>query len=134
MDLNRTCITGRLGRDPEVRFVNSGKAVCNLNVAVSGSKDSTTWITVTVWDKAAEACAEYLHKGSRVAVSGRLEQREWQDREGNKRTVIDLVADGFGGVVFLDPKGGASPNPPQHRPHNDPYSASGDDGSGDVPF
>jgi len=132
MDLNRVCITGRLGRDPEIRFTNGSKAVCNLSVAVSGGKDKTSWVRVTVWDKAAEMCAEYLNKGSRVAITGRLDEREWTDKQGNKRTSLDVVADGFGGVVFLDPKGDR-PAPAQDRIRS-PYEAGGDDGSDDIPF
>jgi len=101
MDTNVFTCTGRLGKDPEVRHLDGGKVVCNFSMAVSGFRDSTLWLRVAVWGKAAEACGEFLHKGSRVCASGELSTREYESN-GQKRTSVEL--DARGGVTFLDPK------------------------------
>lgn len=99
-------IVGTLGRDPELRFTAGGQAVCSFTVAVShrykqrGSDDwteETTWMDVTAWATLGENIAQSLAKGSRVIVTGRLKQEEWEDRDtGKKRTKISLVADSAG--------------------------------------
>ena len=96
VNLNRVCITGNLTRDPELRSTNSGTSVCSLRVAVNTRrKDPQTgewgekpnYFDVTVWGAQADNCAQYLSKGRPVAVDGRLEWREFTDREGNKRQI-----------------------------------------------
>lgn len=121
MDMNVWSGTGRLGRDPEMREVGSD-TVCNLSLAVSGYKDATNWLRVTVWGKGAAACNEYLHSGSRIAVTGELQIREWTDKDNNKRTSVEIRAAMFGGVTFLDRKGEKADDVPR---------ADQDDG---VPF
>lgn len=99
--MNSVSIIGRLGQDPELRYTPSGHAVINLRVAINeqfGDKQQTTWLTVVVWDKLAEACAEYLRKGSRIAVLGRLSSRTYETN-GHKRSVTEVVARR---VTFLD--------------------------------
>ncbi|HZN90651.1 MAG TPA: single-stranded DNA-binding protein [Thermoleophilaceae bacterium] len=107
VNLNRVCITGNLTRDPELRSTNSGTSVCSLRVAVNTRrKDPQTgewgekpnYFDVTVWGAQADNCAQYLSKGRPVAVDGRLEWREFTDREGNKRQAVDIIADS---VQFL---------------------------------
>ena len=99
IDMNVWTGTGRLGKDPEVRYMNDGKAVCNMRIAVGGYKDSTIWLGVVVWGKQAEACGEFLAKGMEIAVSGELKCREWNDKEGNKRESWEVDAT-FGRVKF----------------------------------
>jgi single-strand DNA-binding protein len=92
--LNNINLIGRLGRDPESRFTGGGKQVVNFSIAVDygfGEKKTTSWIPITCWEKTAELAAKYLVKGSQVAVSGRLQERSWQDKEGNKRTVLEVI-------------------------------------------
>ena len=105
-------MTGNLTRDPELRNLPSGTAVCSLRVAVNTRrKDGTSgeWVDkpnyfdVTVWGAQGENCAQYLQKGRPVAVDGRLEWREWQDRDGNKRQSVDIIADS---VQFLGSREG----------------------------
>jgi len=100
-DLNSLSLTGRLGADPELRFTSSEKSVCNFNIAVSQGEE-TTWVRVNVWGRAAEACAEHLSKGSRVAVKGRLKVRDYTNKAGQRGRSVEIEADSFGGVVFLD--------------------------------
>lgn len=99
-DLNLAQFIGRLGRDPEVKYTNSGKAVCNFSIAVGESwKDKTTgekqerteWVNLVAFERTAEIVAEYLKKGSQVYVSGKIQTRKWQDKEGNDRYTTEVV-------------------------------------------
>ncbi len=98
--LNRVQIIGNLGRDPEMRFTQGGTPVTNFSVAVSRSwqsrdgelREETEWFRVVAWTRLAEIANEYLRRGSKVYVEGRLATRTWQDREGNERTTTELVA------------------------------------------
>ncbi len=113
--LNRVFLIGNLTRDPELRYVPSGTAVANFDIAVnrvysaqSGEKkEETSFIKVVVWARRAEVCAEYLGKGSPVLVEGRLRSRSWETQEGQKRSTIEVVANN---VQFLK---GASRKGPQ---------------------
>lgn len=103
--LNEVSLIGRLGRDPEMRFTQSGAGVCNFSIATTdyakaGEKPATTWHNVVAWAKTAELCTEYLHKGSLVYVRGRIHNREWE-KNGEKRVTTEIVAER---VQFLDPK------------------------------
>ena len=106
-NINRVVITGNLTSDPELRSLPSGTSVCKLRVACNTRrKDSSTneWVDkpnyfdVTVWGAQGENCARYLSKGRAVGVDGRLEWREWETPEGQKRQAIDIIADS---VQFL---------------------------------
>ena len=98
--LNKVQIIGNLGRDPEMRFTQDGTPVTNFSVAVNDSwqgrdgeqRERTEWFRIVAWRRLAEITNEYLRQGSRVYVEGRLETREWQDREGNDRTTTELIA------------------------------------------
>lgn len=91
-DLNRCDFIGRLGADPEVRYTQSGKAVCSIRLAVNGWKDSVEWVPVVMWDKLGEIAGQYLSKGAQVYVSGRMQTRAWEDKDGNKRYTTEIVA------------------------------------------
>jgi single-strand DNA-binding protein len=111
-NINRVIITGNLTRDPELRSTNSGTQVCELRVAVNSSRkdESGNWVdkpnyfNVKVWGAQGENCATYLSKGRPVAIDGRLDWREWEDQNGNKRQTIDIVADR---VQFLGSRDGS---------------------------
>ena len=99
--LNKVFLIGNLTRDPELRYTPSGVAVTNLGLAVnrrfrdkSGEiKEDVCFLTVTVWDKQAEACSQYLRKGSPIFVEGVLQSRSWETQEGQKRSTIDVRAE-----------------------------------------
>jgi single-strand DNA-binding protein len=98
-DLNKVMIIGRLGTDPETRYMPNGKAVTNFSVATSerwkkdGEKqERTEWHNVVAFEKLAEICAEYLRKGSQVYIEGSLKTRKWQDKEGKDRYTTEIVA------------------------------------------
>src|SRR5882672_994135 len=105
-NINRVVITGNLTRDPELRNTPSGTSVCSLRVAVNTRRkdssgewvDKPNFFDITVWGAQGENCAQYLQKGRPVAIDGRLEWREWQDQQGNKRQSVDIIADS---VQFL---------------------------------
>jgi single-strand DNA-binding protein len=101
-NINRVIITGNLTSDPELRSLPSGMSVCKLRVAVNTRRkdnatgewaDKPNFFDVTVWGAQGENSARYLSKGRPVAIDGRLEWREWQDQQGNKRQSIDIIAD-----------------------------------------
>lgn len=90
-NLNSCNFSGRLARDPEMREAN-GKSVAQFSIGVSGyKKDETTWIDCVAWEKTAEVCQQYLHKGSFVVVSGRMKQRTWEAQDGTKRSKLELI-------------------------------------------
>lgn len=111
--VNKVILVGNLGADPEVRTTPSGQSVANLRVATTekwndkdGNKqERTEWHSVTVWGASAEHCGQYLSKGRQVYVEGRLQSREYTDKDGNERRVWDVVASN---VVFL--QGGSDGN------------------------
>jgi single-strand DNA-binding protein len=130
-NLNRVVITGNLTRDPELRNLPSGVAVCNLRVAVnSRRKDNQTgeWVdkpnyfNVKVWGAQGENCAQYLSKGRPVAIDGRLDWSEWEDQQGNKRQSVDIIADS---VQFLGSREG-SENGGRFTPQSDVPADTGD--------
>ncbi len=112
--LNKVMIIGRLGRDPELRYTQAGVPVCSLNVATSESYldrdgkrvDRTEWHRVSVFQRAAENCANYLRKGSLVYVEGSLTTRKWQDAQGQDRYSTEIKGQR---VQFMDRKDDARP-------------------------
>ena len=98
--VNKAILVGRLGADPEVRYTNSGTAVANFNMATSvnftdknGEKtEKTEWHRIVAFGRLGEICGEYLSKGKQVYIEGRLQTREWEDRDGNKRRTTEIVA------------------------------------------
>jgi single-strand DNA-binding protein len=103
MSVNKVILVGRLGRDPETRYTGGGQAVANFSIATDESyKDRngerqkrTEWHKIVVWGKQAEIAQQYLKKGSLLFVEGRIQSREWQDKEGQKRTSFEIVANNF---------------------------------------
>lgn len=97
-DLNLVALTGRIGKDPEVRYTGGGTAVANTRMAVSRRRkgkdgerqDDTTWVTLVFWDKLAELVSNYVAKGSQIAVRGELQVRQWDDKQGQKRESTEI--------------------------------------------
>ena len=124
-NINRVVLTGNLTRDPELRSTPSGTSVCSLRVAcntrrkgASGEwEDKPNYFDVTGWGAQGENCAQYLSKGRPVAIDGRLEWREFQDKEGNKRQAIEIIADS---VQFLGSReGGENGGSSRFTPQSD---------------
>ena len=157
--LNKVCIMGRLVRDPELRRTQSGYAVTTIRIAVDRdfrNKDGTRqadFFDVTAWQSTAEFISRYFTKGRMIIVDGRLQVREWTDREGNKRRSAEIVADNvyFGESKRRDegsaPAGGYS-RPEPRESYNAPSAPNGydnvpkgpsafaelEDGDGELPF
>lgn len=99
--LNKVLLIGNLTRDPELRYIPSGSAVATFTLAVNRfyttqtgeKKEQTSFIRVVVWGRRAEVCGEYLSKGSPVFVEGRLQSRDWQAQDGQKRNTVEVIAD-----------------------------------------
>ena len=111
MTMNKMMVIGNLGRDPEMRYTPSGQAVTNFSVATNRRyttaegerRDETEWFTVSAWGRLAETCNQYLTKGQKVYVEGRLKSRSYETREGETRFVNEISAND---VRFLSTPGG----------------------------
>jgi single-strand DNA-binding protein len=111
MSLNKVMLIGNLGKDPELRFTPSGRAVGRFPVATSEQwtdangqrQDRTEWHNVVVWGKQAETCGQYLSKGRQVFIEGSIRSRQYDDKEGQKRYITEVIAQR---VQFLGGKGG----------------------------
>lgn len=104
--LNKVFLIGNLTRDPELRYIPSGSAVATFTVAVNRvyktqtgeKKEQASFVRIVVWGRRAEVCGEYLSKGSPVFIEGRLQSREWEGQDGQKRSTLEVIADN---VQFL---------------------------------
>ena len=148
--LNRVLLIGNLGRDPELRFTQSGQAVLSLRLATNESfqnkdgvrQERTEWHSVTVWGKRGEGLNKVISKGSQMFVEGRLQTRSWEDKQGQKRYSTEVVATN---IILLGSRsggggGGGYDGPP---PPSDDEMAGGGGGAGgggagggddDIPF
>jgi single-strand DNA-binding protein len=115
-NINRVVMTGNLTRDPELRSLPSGMSVCSLRIACNTRRknnatgeweDKPNYFDVTVWGAQGENCARYLAKGRPIALDGRLEWREWETQDGQKRQAVDIIADS---VQFLGGRDDAAEN------------------------
>lgn len=134
--LNKVMIIGNLGKDPELRYTASGKAVASFSVAVTskfGDKEETTWFNIVVWDKVADICAKYLKKGSKVYLEGRMQNRTFDKSDGTTGYSTEIVCHQMQMLSPKDENGGARDTvqrpPQQQRPEEPPFNP--DD---DIPF
>lgn len=131
MSLNRISVMGRIGKDLELRRTQSGKAVTNFPIAVDrdGKDAGTDWFDVVAWERTAEFAAQYCAKGRKVVVDGRLQARDWTDKDGNKRRSVEIIANS---VYFADSK------PQDGNDSSASYSIAGGmievEDDGDLPF
>jgi len=115
-------LIGNLGKDPELRYTSSGVPVGTFSVATNeqwkdsegNAQERTEWHNIVTWQKLAEICAEYLKKGSKVYIEGRLQTRSWEDKNtGQKRYTTEIVAND---MIMLDPKGSGPPRSAEPSP------------------
>jgi single-strand DNA-binding protein len=138
MSVNKVILVGRLGRDPETRYTGGGQAVANFSIATDETyKDKagerqkrTEWHKIVVWGKQAEIAQQYLKKGSLIFIEGRIQSREWQDKEGQKRTSFEIVATNFRMLGGRGDGGGGSMGGGGSRAEEHDQSGSGDDFGG----
>jgi single-strand DNA-binding protein len=120
-NLNKVFIIGNLTRDPELRYTPGGTAVANLRIATNRrykdrqgeAKQEVAFLTVVTWDKQAEVCNQYLHKGSPLFVEGRLQSRSWDGPDGKKRNVVEIRAER---IQFLGAPSGKHETAPESSP------------------
>jgi len=144
--VNKVILIGNLGQDPEVRYMPNGGAVTNITVATSETwkdkntgeqQEKTEWHRVVMFRRLAEIAGEYLKKGSKVYLEGRLQTRKWQDQQGNDRYTTEIVADN---MQMLDSRGGGSADfaPSQGKsssaPQAQPAPAVDNSYDDDIPF
>ncbi len=138
MSLNKCMIIGNLGRDPEMRYTPSGQAVTQFSVATNRNfrdqqgewQSETEWFRVVVWGDQGERVAEYLRKGHKVYVEGRLQTRQWEDQSGNKRYTTELIANRVTSLERRDREG--EPPFPGDTPGGSSGSGSAPSGSGSA--
>lgn len=139
--VNKVILVGRLGQDPEVRYTPDGTAVANFSLATStewkdkntGEKrEKTEWHRVVAWRRLGEICGEYLSKGKQVYIEGRLQTRDWEDKDGNKRYTTEVIANQ---MQMLGPKGSADSGGYNGSPASDSGSSyPGPPPEDDIPF
>jgi len=130
--LNKIMLIGNLGRDPEMSYTPSGKAITKFSLAVnrrtrdreSGERrEETQWFNIVAWDQLAETCNSYLHKGSKVYIEGRMTSRRYTNKDGVEMTAWEVVAEN---MQMLDAKGTGQ--------SSGGYGEGGDMGADDIPF
>jgi single-strand DNA-binding protein len=149
--INKVILIGNLGADPEIRHTQDGTPVASFSVATGERwkdkdgqmQEQTEWHKIVVWRRLAEVCGQYLHKGSRVYIEGKLQTRKWQDKDGHDRWTTEVIARD---VQFLTPKGGDGssggyysddPGPAAGGPSSGggyDYTGGGSGTGSDVPF
>ncbi|MGD0101436.1 MAG: single-stranded DNA-binding protein [Acidobacteriota bacterium] len=144
--LNKVLLIGRLGKDPDIRYTPDGSPVASFSLATSENwtdksgtrQERTEWHNIVAWNKLADICKQFLSKGRQVYIEGRIQTREYTDREGAKRRITEIIASQ---MVMLGsrPQGaeaGVQPMEPVARPATDADQAFGDSGitDSDIPF
>ena len=136
--VNKVILVGRLGKDPEVRYTPNGVAIANFSIATSeewkdkdtGEKqERTEWHRIVAWRRLGEICGEYLHKGSQIYIEGRLQTRDWEDRDGNKRYTTEIVAQNMQ-MLGKPSREGRAESQEERYPAEEPISIPDDD----IPF
>lgn len=136
-DLNKVLIIGRLGADPELRHTAAGTPVATFRVAASRQwrdpngnlHDETEWFNVVAWNRLAEICHQYLSRGARVYIEGRLQTRTWEDPQtGQSRSRVEVVAQD---MILLEQRESRADDSPSRPPRREPPPDIGDD---DIPF
>lgn len=116
MSINKVILVGNLGKDPELRYTPSGAAVANFTLATSDRykdksgewQEKTEWHNIVAWRQLAEICGKYLHKGKQVYIEGKIQTRSYDDRDGNKRYMTEIVADQMQMLGRAGDEGGGS--------------------------
>ena len=139
IEVNKVFLAGRLTQDPELRYTPSGVPVTTLRMAVNTTffgrdgekREEVCYINVSVWQKQAERCVEYLSKGRPIFVEGRLQSRQWEAEGGQKRTAIEVTANR---VQFMDWSGDREGAPQRQAESPPPDAAPGPEQADDIPF
>jgi single-strand DNA-binding protein len=143
--INKAIIVGRLGKDPEIRHMQSGTQCANFSVATSenwtdkntgAKKEKTEWHNIVAWGKLAEICAQYLFKGKQVYIEGKIQTDEWHDNEGNKRYTTKIIASTMQMLGSVNDgkanQSGAEPEPDYN--YQEPASSAYNGGEGQTAY
>ena len=135
--LNKVMLIGRLGRDPETRYSANNTPICNFSLATSDRirkgdtfEEKTEWHRIVVFGSQAENASKFLKKGSFVFVEGKIQSRTYQDKEGNERTVVEIIANSLN---FLDPKENSSSGQPERTYQQNPKEGEAQPQAGNAP-
>ncbi len=142
MSVNKAILIGNLGKDPELRYTPGGKPVASFRLATTDrwagpdgeKKESTVWHNIVAWGKTAEVMKEYLHKGQQVYIEGRIDNRTWDDKDGNKRYTSEVVVQNF---QFIGNRAGTGPDEgsgPSRLPDETPPAPERSGPDEDLPF
>lgn len=157
MSVNKVILVGNLGKDPEVRYTASGTAVANFSLATTerykdrdgNNQEKTEWHNIVVWRQLAEICGKYLSKGRQVYIEGKIQTRSYDDRDGNKRYITEIVADQMqmlggrgdnqgGGSQRSEPRqerqGNYNQQPQQQQQQQNQYEEPPFNPDDDIPF
>lgn len=137
--LNKVTLIGNVGKDPELRYTSTGVAVANFTLATNeqwkdgdgNMQERTEWHTIVAWKRLAEICGEYLKKGKKVYIEGRLQYRNYDDKNGVKRYVTEVVAQS---MIMLDSKGAGASSTPDAEEQVDESSGGPTAEKDDLPF
>ncbi len=148
MSVNKAILVGRLGRDPETRYTSAGQAVCNFTMATDESfKDRngerqkrTEWHRIVLWGKLAEIAQQYLKKGTMIYLEGRIQTRQWDDQQGQKRTTVEIVGNTMRMLSSRAEAAAAGASAAPTNPEAEPHAPAAPDEAGpeisdeDIPF
>jgi single-strand DNA-binding protein len=140
MAVNKVILVGNVGKDPELRYTPSGTAVCTFSLATSErfknkqgeQQERTEWHNIVVWSGLAEVCGKYLTKGKQIYIEGRIQSRSYDDRDGNKRYITEIVANEMQMLGRAGDQGGGSGSGGGSRPAAQGFEPS--EGSQEPPF
>lgn len=135
--LNKVMLIGRLGRDPEIRYSSNNTPICNFSLATSDRirkgdtfEEKTEWHRIVVFGNQAENASKFLKKGSLVFVDGKIQSRNYQDKDGNERTVVEIIANSLN---FLDPKDNSFNGQPERTYQQNPKDGEAQPQAGSAP-
>ncbi|MFC1731462.1 single-stranded DNA-binding protein [candidate division KSB1 bacterium] len=139
--INKVILIGRLGQDPELKYLPNGDAVCNFSIATSESwkdrdgqaQERTEWHNIATFRRLAEICGEYLKKGKQVYIEGKLRTRSWEDQNGQKRYVTEIIANEMKMLGRRDEDIGSESSTPQQNQKNEASQPPATDDD-DLPF
>ncbi len=143
MSVNKAILVGNLGKDPELRYTSSGTAVATFSLATTErykdrngeQQERTEWHNIVAWRNLAEICGKYLHKGRQVYIEGRIQNRSYDDRDGNKRYITEFVADQMQMLGRPGDEGGQGRGAQGNRPaDNSPVDEPPFNPDDDIPF
>lgn len=140
--VNKVILIGNLGADPEVRHTQSGSQVANFRIATSevfndrdgNRQERTEWHRIVTFGKLADICGQYLRKGKQVYIEGRIQTRDWEDKDGNKRYTTEIVANTMQMLGRAGDQGYVPGEAPQRAPADNGSQAAPADDDDDLPF